>query len=1328
VFFDITFVFSTNFHISRYTTFNGLSQNDISCIYQDSQGFIWIGTNDGLCRYDGYDFKTYYKGDNGLESTIIHSITEDKNKNLWVSTPYNGLYKYDRLHDIFVNIDRYVTNKTFKNIPRNIISHFIDSHNSIWLTLEPSQSVLVKIDFDNNFSEIKNITFFEESVNGLAYSSVNEFIEDKLGNLFLATSKGLIRYNYRTNTFKSIDNERCNSIQLLSHDKLIAAYESEIAVIDAKTLSKTTLNPDFGAQKIIFQDNILWMVNSDGTHIAKYGSQPSRLYDYECVERFSNELPKTITNDWNNNIWVGFYTTGIRQYRINIKDFNHFGKSNSIGNNFISSIFFDKNNKMWIGTLGSGLFSVQTPNGHVNSNSFNATNLLKNKIINSIVQSPLNNDLYVGLQYNPSIYKINSVTGQTEELKTNIYNVKSMLFDSLYLWIGSYYNGLWRYEVANQQFKKILINNTEIVRSLLKDKNGNIWVGTDIGLFVIERNNLKDDTVKVNPVYYNQNGRLIRFENYVLPIFEASNGTIWIGTLGDGLIGLSNIGNDFKCDSKVYSTKNGLSNNSIKCIIEDSNNSLWISTNKGLNKIDVHTDWIQNYDVTDGLQDLQFCELSGCYAPNKMIYLGGVNGFNGFFSEQIKNDSIPPKLVLTDFLLFNESVKIGEKYNGRIILENSITETKSIKLKYNQNSFSIVFLGLHFVSPKKIKFRYILDGYDKTWINTTAKDRVAKYTNLPPGKYTFRLEGSNADGVLTKQQLSLNIVIDAPWWQKWYMYLLYFLIIFLTTLLIVRLLIKRQQERNEIIIANAEKKLTKELMNMKVKFFTNISHEFRTPLTLILSPIKIFLADTSIPEHVKNHPALHTIIQNANVLLRLINQLLTFSKNEQEKLNVKFTYDNISHYLLQLFNQFHFMAVNKDIKLQYKTTNEELKLWFDSNIMEQIVYNLVSNAIKYTPDNGEVTLDINDSDTEFIYISVIDNGVGVPDELKGKIFERFFSNAGNIDGIGIGLSLTKDLVELIGGRITFQTEKNKGSVFSIQISRKYTEKQFLVENLEQNSSNIIQKRDYDEPKSAEEKQSDENTKSSLLIVDDNVQILKVITDLFSSNFNVFTAENGQAAFSLVLEKMPDIVISDVMMPIMDGLQLCQTLKKDERTSHIPVILLTAKTSIENQTEGFLVKADGYCSKPFDNDLLVEMVHSTLENRRIIARKFQKEIALNPSTLSMTRGDEVFLQKLIDIVEENILESNLSVEMLCNRVGMMPNTLNKKLKALTNCTAVHFIQNIKLKRAAQLLSLKHYTVMEVMYEVGFNDLKHFRRCFKSEFGITPSEYKKNRCIS
>ena len=720
--------------------------------------------------------------------------------------------------------------------------------------------------------------------------------------------------------------------------------------------------------------------------------------------------------------------------------------------------------------------------------------------------------------------------------------------------------------------------------------------------------------------------------------------------------------------------------------------------------------------------------MSGCYGPNKMIYFGGVNGLNGFFTDQIKNDSIPPKLLLTDFLLINNSVKIGEKYDGRIILTNSINETKSLDLKYNQNSFSIVFLGLQFDSPRKNKFNYILDGYDKSWTNTSSSNRIAKYTNLPPGKYTFKLEGSNADNFMTKKQLSLTIVINAPWWKEWYMYLLYFLFIVISAFSIIKILFKRQQEKSEIIIANNEKRLTKELMDIKERFFTNVSHEFRTPLTLIISPLKTFMSDKSIPESIKNNPALLTINHNANALLRLVNQLLTFSKSEQEKLNAKYTYGNINQNLHQSFNHFQYLAVNKSIELVFKTTNEKLTFWFDANILEQIVYNLVSNAIKYTPNNGKITLDVNDSDAEFLCISVIDNGVGIPEELKERVFERFYTNAQNVEGIGIGLSLTKDLVELIGGNITFQSVEDTGSIVKIKLSKKYSQKQFLDTIQEQEFPIDPDKKYAEIPKLTDEILLNENSKSSILVVDDNVQLLKVITDLFSNKYNVYIAENGHTAFSMALEKLPDIIISDIMMPVMDGLEFCYSIKKDERTSHIPVILLTARTSVENQTEGYMVKADGYCSKPFDNDLLIEMVHSTLENRRIMARKFQNTIELNPSKLSMTSSDEVFLRKLIDVIEENILESDLPVEMLCNRVGMMQSTLNKKLKALTNFTAVQFIRNIRLKRAAQLLSLDRYTIMEVTYEVGFNDLKHFRECFKEEFGITPSEYKKNRNLN
>jgi len=1321
-------VFPNNYLSTRLTTLNGLSQNDVHCIFQDSRKFIWISTNDGLCRYDGYEFKVYRKGYPGLESSVIESIIEDKQNNIWISSADKGIFKYDRVYDRFISLSK-LSKVDITNLPTNIRKIYIDKRNSLW-AFTYGDSDLFRIEFDDSFSKAGRISSYKLNKAGDKVTFVTDIKTDSSGRLFVTTTNGLQNFDYKKNEFQPIDNLGCNAIALLPDNKMVISYFNRLMLFDPENFSTTKLKGGISINSLLCSDEKIWITNQFGIYVAKYDKLTNAIGEFEVVDRFVDLNAKTIIVDDNGSIWVGFLTTGIRQYRTNSKPFIHYGKSEKIGNNFISSLFFDHKNRFWIGTLGSGLYLIPTKNGNFEMTNLRSDDYFKNKTVYAIAQSTINNDIFVGLAQEPFLVRINAESGSKSLMNFRLGDVRCLLADSVYLWIGSYFRGLYRCNLVSGALTKIDVKKilgTETIRDIQKDRNGNLWVGTDKGLCVIPARLINVSKIVPIPVRYVQDNETKILNSYTIPIYEGYNGNIWVGTLGDGLKVLSNIRRDFVCDIKTYSMDNGLSNNSIKSIIEDENDNIWISTNKGLNKIYPETGKIQVFDTDDGLQDFEFSELSACTGTNKMIYFGGVNGLNGFFSNQIKNDTIRPELTLTDFQLLNKSVLVGEKYDGRVILEKNITETRTIRLAHNQNNFSLVFAGLHYVSPKKNQYRYILDGYESNWTRTDASNRVAKYTNISPGKYVFRLVGSNCDDVWSTDEYRVEIVIDYPWWQTWYMYLLYLALIIILLIYMYRFAEKRQKEKTELVIANREKALTKELMNMRVNFFTNISHEFRTPLTLILSPLQSFLNDKDVPEPVKKHEALSTIQHNANVLLMLINQILTFSKNQQGKLQTNFRYENISVFLKEIFSQFNYLAINKNISLEYKTNNENLFIWYDSTIVEQIIDNLMSNAIKYTSKNGKIILELNEGE-EFIAISVVDNGIGLPLEYQNQIFERFLKINTNItesvESTGIGLSLTKDLVEIIGGKITFESEENKGTTFTVILPKELTVKENL-HSIQVAGGKAFDYKNADLIITESEIIPENNSplKDTLLIVDDNVEVLILLRKLFGHDYDILTAENGKIAFDLIVEKMPDIVITDVMMPVMDGLELCSQIKNDKRTSHIPVILLTAKTTIENQTEGYMVRADGYCPKPFDNNLLIGLTHSILQNRKIVANRYRKNTDLQPTSLSMSSGDELFLKRLIEVIEENIQDSDLSIDTLCNKVGMQPNVLNKKLKALTNTTSTLFIRNIRLKRAAQLLSLKRYTVMEVTYEVGFNDLKHFRECFKNEFGVTPSEYKR-----
>ena len=1327
----LIFIATFNSKASEYftnplSTRNGLSQNDVHTIFQDSRKFIWICTNDGLNRYDGYDFKIYNKGYKGLESSLIETIAEDKNNNLWIGTADKGLFYYNRLSDTFINIAS-LSNLPSQNFPNNTPRIFIDDQNStIWFY--NTNSEFYKISLDKNFKKVTRITQFKAGTDGLRSTSIFSMIKDFTGRLWIGTSNGLHYYNYKTATFKSISTipNQVYSLSIIDKSKIAINTEKKILIFDTENFSNKKSFDISTDSRLLYANNQLWLASSTGIYIAEYNRLTNNFSGVSKIEEYNNWICNSLIMDANGVVWVGFGTAGIRQYKLNKKPFLHFGNESPIGNNFISSIIQDRFGGLWVGTFGTGVFRFpQTPT-KAQEKDFVKADFIKQNTIYTLAQSKISDNIYIGSEgANNNLYEYNINTKKLEPINITKASVRIIFTDSCFLWIGTYNDGLFRYNLTTKEILHINKGKdfpSNIVRNIIKDSKGNIWLGTSDGICVIPSANKYSKNLNVKLIHYNNGYENKVINEYVISICQSKDGNIWLGTLGDGIKVITNLNSDFKCELKTYTIDNGLSNNTIKNIIEDNNGNIWISTNKGLNKIDQKNGTVQLYDISDGLQDYEFNELSGTKCKNGAILFGGVNGLNLFYPNQMQIDTLPPTLVITDFLLAGQSVKVNEKYDNKIVLSSDVSEVKKIELSYNQNNFSFVFAGIHYLAPRKNQYRYKLNGFDIAWTKDASNNRIAKYTNIPPGEYQFLLEGSNNNGIWTKEPLVVQVIIHPPFWVTWYAYLIYVIILLAATIQFRNFLIKRQRQRNEVYIANLEKVRTKELMDMKVNFFTNISHEFRTPLTLILSPLQTFMSDLNIPESVRNNSAIKTIEHNANILLKLINHLLNITKHDQQKLEVQLKNKNFTEFIRQVIQQFDFLAQSQNISLKFKSNSTDVFTWFDPFLMEQILYNLISNAFKYTPTGGEINLLMVDS-AENVILSISDTGIGISKEAQNHVFERFFSinssEKSNTGSSGIGLALTKNLVELHHGTINFESELGKGTTFTLNLPKNFGNGN-NVQTIDK--PNIITENILTVSDDNDSDLENEDLNKTLLVVDDNPQIITLLTGLFSSQYKVLSAENGQVALDIIYEFLPDIIISDVMMPVMDGLRLCKTIKNDIKISHIPIILLSAKASIDNQTEGYNYNADGYCPKPFDNNLLVALVNATYHNKQRLAQRFRGEIDISPTVITTTNSDEKFLRKLIKIIEDRIDDSTLTVEDLYSEVGMSANNLNKKLKALTNTTTKLFIRNIRLKRAAQLLKLQRFSVTDVAYEVGFSDLKHFRECFKKEFGVAPSDYK------
>ena len=826
---------------------------------------------------------------------------------------------------------------------------------------------------------------------------------------------------------------------------------------------------------------------------------------------------------------------------------------------------------------------------------------------------------------------------------------------------------------------------------------------------------------------YNPNDSSSLSSNVINAIYEDSRHNLWIGTWA----GLNKF--DYRTKTfKAFRKKDGLADNVVYGIIEDDEGNFWVSTNQGISKFDPVNLTVENYNTADGLQAQEFIRGSFLKSKSGEFFFGGVNGFNSFFPNEIADNPNVPPVYITDFWIYNDLMKPGVPHSP---LEANITETKEIVLPYTQNEFSFEFAALNYSQAFKNRYAYYLEGYDKTW-RDAGTQRKASYAKVPPGLYTFRVKASNNDGVWNENGAVIKIIVHPPWWKTWWAYAVYAMAIVALFLWYRQNLINRERLKNDLKLEHLELTKMQEMDKLKSYFFTNISHEFRTPLTLILSPIRDMVSGNFKGDVKKQY---QMVIRNGERLLRLINQLLDLSKLGAGSMKLKTSNLDIVQFLKPIVSAFDSLAQRSHIRFIFEHPAGAVMVYFDPDKFEKIITNLLSNAFKFTRE-GEIKLSVrtlgtnSGDDSEKVEIAVIDSGAGIPQEYINSIFDHFYQVAhhSNAEGSGIGLSLTKELVELHKGKIIVESVEGKGSTFKVRF---LLGKSHLKESEIDDSNGplvsthkIIAGFDYpvlpvqQETVPAPELHAGIDL-PRILIVEDNNDMRGYIRQSLENNYRVLEAANGKDGLKLGLEIIPDLIISDVMMPGMDGVALCKAFKNNIYTSHIPMILLTAKADMESKLEGLETGADEYLSKPFNSYELQVRTKNLIRSREILRERFteSKKTALEPKEISITSLDEKFLKNVLQVIEKNIADSEFRVESLGKELEMDHTAVYRKIKALTGETAVEFIRNIRLKRAAQLLKQQKLTVSEVTYHVGFNDLQYFRTCFKKQFGVSPSEY-------
>jgi len=1317
-----------NLNFDFYSQEHGLSNNQIHCILQDKQGWMWFGTSQGVCRFDGYKFTTF-KNDpedsTSLKGNLVRVMFEDSKGQLWMGSENGGLNKFIREKENFQHLFYHGENTVLRDA--SVTSIHEDTSGILWVGTETS---LYRIENESKLIEIK-------PANRSSFADYYRILKsDRSGRIWIGTNTGLFVYNPGN-----------NQVQKVSLPQNVANNE-EIWEI------------------VIDEDGTVWV----GTYAnGMFTVNPTTLEARHLIVDPDNDRSNTvraISKDKNGKYWIG--TRGGLYVYDKIKGVTAFyyhdeREPKSLVNNSIQCIVHDLKGDVWIGTRNGINFLIEERQNIQGYKSMPDDNRYLNSSEIFAFWIDPKGDIWVGTE-SGGINILNRKTGRFSYLMPQKGNpnslsrncIKALLSDGKNnLWIGTFLGGLDVLNLKTGIFKHFshdpnvpssLSDNR--VWALLRDSNNDIWIGTTRGLdkfdpvteTFIHYTNLVDGQqvnwltedsnhclwIGADQLFiYNLNDRNItRVNESTRFMLEDSNNRFWLATPNRGLALYSKE----KGIIRFYTEKNGLANNQTLAILEDNERFLWISTTNGLSKFDPNTERFHNYSLKNGFQNNQFTYGAAYKSANGELLIGGISGFNIFNPVKIKSDSYFPPIVLTDLKIFNKSVKIGD--HQRDVLTKSISETKKIKLKYDQNSITLDFASFDFANSLGIQYSYFLDNFDKDW-NEPSVSRSATYTNLDPGEYSFQVKTVSIDRKESNPGPVLIIEVLPPYWETWWFRSILFLVIFGIFYLLISFLLNKEKLKNDLVIERLKAKKLHELDMMKLRFYTNISHEIRTPLTLILGPLEKMRNKTLPENELKGH--VDVMHRNATQLHQLINQLLDFRKMETGNLKLTLICGDLVSYLSGIVGSFNNMAQEKEIDLKFNSLKKEIVTNFDADKLGKIMNNLLSNAFKFTGKGGKISVnlalifDSDDNETvgestekRIIEINVKDTGIGITETNLEKIFTRFFQvdDGTRQTGTGIGLALTKELVKLHRGTITVISKPGKGSKFTIHLPyEEITNPEVASPASDDNPG------DFSIALQTDERMGESMLagRRIMLLVDDNPDVRYFIKSHFNSNFQVLEAENGLEGWNISLKTIPDIIISDVMMPDMDGFEFCRNIRKDERTSHIPIILVTALGSREHEIEGLSQGADDYITKPFDLAILQTKVENILSVRQSLKQKYTSEMLLQPRNILLSSPDERFLQKAIEVVENNISDADLDIERFAIEIGVSRMQLYRKLDALTEMTVKEFVRNIRLKRAAQMLVQKKLNISEVAYAVGFKDLSHFRKCFKQEFGMSASDY-------
>jgi ligand-binding sensor domain-containing protein/signal transduction histidine kinase/CheY-like chemotaxis protein/AraC-like DNA-binding protein len=1338
----------------------GLSNSTIENISQDKRGFMWFGTRDGLNRFDGYQMTVYRyhpKDSTTISDNYIRYIHNDREGNLWAGT-INGLNQFVPHKNNFIRYKHKPADN--RSLSNNLVTCiYEDKAGNLWVsTFGGGLNLLNK----------KEKTFFHYrhnrlNSNSLSDDRVNCIYEDKRGNLWIGTEKGLNLFDRKTKTFskqslgneapgadyviKEIEEDQTGNLWIGTSDRGIYLFNPVTRAF--KQFRHIEKDPNSLASNLVRsllfdKKGNLWVGSINGG-LDLYNPSANSFFHYQNEPNdpfsLSQRTSSALFEDNQGNLWVGTHRGGVNLYAPNTEKFRLYQQEqnlNSLSYNDVKAFCEDAQGNIWIGTDGGGLNLFDEKKNsfrHFKYDPFNTRSIGSNEVLHVMEDSE--GDIWAGT-WGGGLNLLNRSTGSFTRYVNNPSDknsISSNYVQKIYedskknLWVATYYGGLNLFDKKTKKFIRVVADEEQRtslfgnnIVSINEDQNGNIWIGTDdSGL------NCLNAATRSFFHYFNNEDKLPDLRI----IFIDSKGRVWVGQAGLYLFDAQ------KNTFNLYTDNAGLATEFIKGITEDAKGNFWIATSNGLTQFNPETYSYKKYNTADGLQGLEFEANAYLKTRSGQMFFGGINGFNSFYPDDIKTNSFIPPVYITDFQLFNKKIQAGEK---DMPLKLDITLTKKINLSYKQSTFSFGFAALNYTASENNQYAYMLEDWDDDWIYA-GSERKASYTNVRPGTYTFRVKASNNDGVWNENGPSIKLIISPPFWATWWFRTLLFVAF-------AAAVIGYFQFRRKLELRKLEEQKREELHQVQLQFFTNISHEFRTPLSLILGPLERLQKEnggTAFDHYYK------VMYRNAKRLVNLINELMDFRKTESGALKLNVMPGNMQLFLNEIEEEFSELAVQKKIDFVVKVPEDSGEVWFDRQILEKIAVNLISNSFKYTENGGSIKVEVLNSMENFkpcfenelalknnypgkkyMYLCVSDNGIGISKESIPHLFERYYKISDAHLGSGIGLAFVKSLAVLHKAHIYVYSQRHKGTqiIIGFPVSKEdYGAKERWMKDKEPGVRlESIGSHEYEHPINTSERLPKEKTHNGhaahILIVDDNDELRRFLKESLSERYHISEAEDGPTGIIKVQEEFPDLIISDVMMPKMDGIEFCRYIKENSETSHIPFLMLTAKDGMESKIEGVASGADYYFAKPVSLQLLGMTIQNILTQKNKLKARYTNEQYSEVKELVHSAKAKEFIEQLIAIIESQLSNPDMNIDYICTQIGMSRTKLYQKVKSITGESIGDFIRTIRLNKAVEIMTKQDVPLTDVMYSVGIQTQSYFTKAFKKKFGKTPSQFLKD----